>query len=88
MFSYFMQTWFLFFLLSLLNIIPIIGTIAWLVIYLIIGFSAETAPSLRKYIKLQIIVSVAVLLFCGILCAFAYGVFAALSQQEVRCEHE
>jgi len=70
-----MQTWLFFFLLSLLNIIPIIGTIAWLVVYLVIGFSSETAPSLRNYIKLQIIVSVVCLLFFGIVCGFAFSLF-------------
>ena len=49
------KSWFLLHLLGLFNLIPLVGFIVWLVIYLLIGFSSETAPSIRNYIKLQFI---------------------------------
>lgn len=53
--------WFLLHLLSLINMIPILGFIVWVVLYLMIGFRRETAPSIRNYIKFQVIIAAIVL---------------------------
>lgn len=65
-----MMTWFRLHLLSLFTLVPLIGPIVWLIIYIIIGIREETAPSIRNYIKLQLIITVVVFIF-GIIAVFA-----------------
>lgn len=73
-----LKTWFLFHLLSLFNLIPIIGFIIWIVIFLWIGLRQETAPSIRNYVKLQLIFVAVSLVVAMILIIFGVGFFAAL----------
>ncbi|MCL1796726.1 MAG: hypothetical protein FWG24_00130 [Eggerthellaceae bacterium] len=72
------KDWLLLDLLLLLNIIPIIGSIACLVIYLIIGFGKETAPSMKNRVIMTLI-------WCAIsivlsLLGLALGGFALIQQ--------
>ena len=55
------RTWIFYHLLSLLNLLPVIGFLIWLGLYLYLGFSYETAPSLANYIKSQLIITGAIL---------------------------
>ena len=43
--------------LSLLNIIPVVGTIIWLFLYVVLCTKGTTAPSIRRYIKLKLILT-------------------------------
>lgn len=67
-----MKTWLFLHLLGLFNLIPIVGTIVWLIIYICIGFRADTAPSIQNFIKLQVIFSV-----IGIVLAIILTIVAA-----------
>lgn len=58
--------------LSLLSLIPYAGVIVFLILYIIIGVKATTAPSIRSYIKLNLIVSAIVVVI-----AIIIGVFFA-----------
>lgn len=42
--------WFLFSLLGLLNLVPIAGTIAYVVLLVVIAVNKETAPTLKNFI--------------------------------------
>lgn len=44
-------------LLSLLNFIPLVGTIVWLILYILLCVKGTTAPSIRSYIKLSLILA-------------------------------
>ena len=48
-------------LLSLFLLIPVVGSILYIVILYVIGFREGTAPSVANYIKFQLIVSIIVL---------------------------
>lgn len=73
-----MKTWFFLRLLSLFNLIPLVGTIVWLVIYIWIGFRAETAPSIQNYIKLQVIFTAVWMVLSIILTLIAVSIMPAL----------
>lgn len=67
-----MKDWILLDLLGLLNIIPIAGTIAYIVIILVIAFSSSTAISLKNrvlvnllWLALQIVASLIFLFVFG-----------------------
>jgi len=49
------KDWMLLDCLALLNLIPIVGTIVYLVIILIIGFGSKTAVSVKSRIKAALI---------------------------------
>lgn len=54
--------WLKFYCLGLLNLIPILGNIAYIVIFFIIGFGSKSAKSMKTYVQ-------ASLIFCGIIMA-------------------
>jgi hypothetical protein len=54
-------TWMAFDCLALLNFIPIIGSIALIVIYLVLLFSDKTAPSLKNRIIANLVWAVVVI---------------------------
>lgn len=64
--------WFKLSLLSLIAVIPIIGTIVYLVLILKIAFGGNTAPSIKNYVLFQLIVSAIVLLICALAFAFFF----------------
>lgn len=64
--------WFKLSLLSLIAVIPIIGTIVYLVLILKIAFGGNTAPSIKNYVLFQLIVSVIVLLIFALAFAFLF----------------
>lgn len=76
-----MKTWLLLHLLGFFNLIPIVGSIVWLVIYLMIGFRAETAPSIQNYIKLQVIFSVIGIVLAIIMTLVAVSLMPAMTSQ-------
>lgn len=72
--------WFLYDCISFLNIIPIVGSIAALIIYIVIAASAQTAPSLRNRCIVDLIWAVVALVVIGIVIAvFGAVIVAAIS---------
>lgn len=72
-----LKQWLLMDCIMFLNIIPIIGSIAALVIYLVIAFGSNTAPSMKYRIIASLIwcvVSIVVLIFL-----FAFGLLSMAS---------
>lgn len=64
--------WFKLSLLSLIAVIPVIGTIVYLVLILKIAFGGNTAPSIKNYVLFQLIVSAIVLLIFALAFAFLF----------------
>jgi hypothetical protein len=74
-------TWMAFDCISLLHLIPILGTIAVLIIYLIILFGSQTAPSLRNRIVANLIwVAIAIGVYIAVIVLLlATGSFALIT---------
>lgn len=68
------KDWLLYDCISLLNIIPIIGTIAALVIYAIIGFGSSAAPSMKNRVLASLVWLVICIVACIVL--FAGGILS------------
>lgn len=49
--------------LSLLALIPVVGTIVYLILYLYLAFSQHTAESIKNYLKASLIVGAVSLVF-------------------------
>lgn len=71
------KQWLLLDLVSLLNIIPIIGSIAAIIIYIVIAANSKTAPSMRNRIIMSLIWAAIFIVLSLIL--FALGVFSLAS---------
>ena len=65
-----MSDWFKLSLLSLIACIPFIGFIIYLILILKIAFGGNTAPSMKNFILLQLIISAIVLLIAALALAF------------------
>lgn len=65
-----MSDWLKLALMSLIACVPILGTIVYLVLILMIAFGGNTAPSIKNYVLLQLIISAIVLLIACLLVAF------------------
>lgn len=76
-----LKTWFYLTSLGFLNLIPFLGTIIWFVVYLWIGFHAETAPSIQNFIKLQLIFSLIGIALAAILFFAVFSLLPAMSPQ-------
>ena len=61
------KDWIKYSLLGLLSAIPFVGTIAYLVIYLMLICSQDTNKSLRNYMLANLIISCVALILCVIL---------------------
>lgn len=72
------KSWFFLHLLSLLSLIPFVGVIVWLVVYIMLGLRSETAPSIANYIKFQLIACVVAIAFFFILLFGLSSLFASL----------
>lgn len=70
--------WILLDLLSIINIVPIIGTIVWLIIYAVIAFGSKTSPSMKNRILANLAWFV-IGLIIFLVYLFALGGMAALS---------
>lgn len=80
------KDWLLYDCINFLSIIPIVGTIAALVIYAIIGFGNSAAPSMKNrvlasFIWLVICIVVLIVLFAGGI--LSLGMFDALNSGSV-----
>ena len=74
-------TWMAFDCLALLNIIPVIGTIACIIIYIVLLVSSKTAPSLKNRIIANLI-WIAIAIVASIALALS-GVLAFLGQAAI-----
>lgn len=59
--------------LSLLDFVPIIGVAVWATIYWLFGTKVETAPSIRSYTRLSLILACIITLCAGIIYAYTGG---------------
>lgn len=50
-----LKNWFALWAISLVNLIPVVGLIVFIILYLKLGLKPTTAPSIRNYIKLCLI---------------------------------
>ena len=75
-----MGNWFLLMLLGLVTIIPVIGVIVYLVLYIMLGVKKTTAPSLANYIKLYLIFAAIMSVFVIIIFVIG-GIGAAILTQ-------
>lgn len=71
------KQWLLLDLVSLLNIIPILGSVAAIIIYIVIAASDKTAPSMKYRIIMSLIWAAVFIVLSLIL--FALGVFSLAS---------
>lgn len=72
--------WFLYDLIGLLNVIPIVGSIASLVIYIMIAVSKQTAPSMRNRCILDLIYSLIIfIVMIIVLVMFGAVIMSAIS---------
>lgn len=66
------KNWILLMCLSFLSIIPFVGFIVYLVVWLVIAFRAETAVSIANFIKAGLLVAV-VSLVVALVLALVFG---------------
>ncbi len=69
------KDWILLDLLYLLNIIPIVGSIAYIIILLVIGFGSTTATSLKNRVLVTLL-WLAIQIVLVLLFLFVFGGFA------------
>lgn len=67
------KDWIFLMLISLLNLIPFVGFIVYLVLYIVIGFSKDTAVSISNYIKANLVVA-AIIMVVSIILIFVLGI--------------
>lgn len=72
------KDWLLLDLVGFLSIIPIIGSIAAIIIYLVIGFGSSTARSMKNRV-LASLIWLAIWLVLGLLFLFVFGGLASIS---------
>lgn len=72
-----MVNWLVFQSLALLNIIPVIGVLLWLGFYICLAAKITTAPSIRNYIKLNLILAVvSTIVICAVCLACDFNLFS------------
>ena len=75
-------TWMKFDAIKLLGLIPIVGTLVTLIIYCVILFGSETAPSIKNRMIATLIWIAIGLVICGLLIAIAgVGAFTSLAER-------
>ncbi len=75
-------TWMKFDAIRILGVIPFVGWLAVLIIYCVILFGSETAPSIKNRMIADLIWIAIGLAICGVLIAiFGIGALAALAQR-------
>lgn len=67
------KNWLLLMCLGFIAIIPIIGLIAYIVIYLMLAFNTETAKSIANYIKAQLLIALISTVLAGVIVALSFG---------------
>ncbi len=76
-------TWLKFDAIRILGVIPFVGWLAVLIIYCVILFGSETAPSIKNRMIADLIWIAIGLIICGILIAiFGIGALAAFAQRD------
>lgn len=80
------KDWLLLDCISLLNIIPILGSIVALILYLIIAFSSGTSVSMKNRVLASLLWFV-IWIAVGLIFMFAFGGFALLASMTDTIAH-
>lgn len=73
------KNWIVLQLISLLSVIPIVGSVVVLVLYIILAFRNDVAPSLANYLKAMLIISAVVLAITVVICVIVCLVIISIS---------
>ena len=71
-----LEDWLFLELLGLIAIVPVVGTIIFLILYGVLGFKKETADSMSSFIKLNLIISLIIFAAVFVIGAFIGGLSA------------